>query len=94
MGVEGGHMIEDKLAVLRDFYRLGVRYMTLTHSLPPGAGRTRRAPAEPLPPGIGGLTPFGVEVVREMNRLGMMVDVSHVSDETFRGRAARLARRR
>jgi len=83
MGVEGGHMIEGKLAVLRDFYRLGVRYMTLTHSFhldwADSAGT-----GEPLPPGIGGLGPFGEEVVREMNRLGMMVDISHVSDETFR----------
>ena len=82
MGVEGGHMIEDKLAILRDFYRLGVRYMTLTHSF-----HTKWADSsgtgQPLPPGNGGLTPFGVEVVREMNRLGMMVDVSHVSDQTF-----------
>ncbi len=82
MGVEGGHMIEDKLAVLRDFYRLGVRYMTLTHSF-----HTKWADSsgtgQPLPPGNGGLTAFGVEVVREMNRLGMMVDVSHVSDQTF-----------
>jgi len=82
MGVEGGHMIEGKLAVLRDFHRLGVRYMTLTHSF-----HTEWADSsgmgEPLPPGHGGLTPFGEEVVREMNRLGMMVDISHVSDETF-----------
>jgi membrane dipeptidase len=83
MGVEGGHMIEGKLAVLRDFYRLGVRYMTLTHSFhldwADSAGT-----GEPLPPGRGGLSAFGEDVVREMNRLGMMVDVSHVSDETFR----------
>lgn len=82
MGVEGGHMIEGKLSVLRDFHRLGVRYMTLTHSF-----HTEWADSsgtgEPLPPGHGGLTPFGEEVVREMNRLGMMVDLSHVSDETF-----------
>lgn len=82
MGVEGGHMIEGKLAVLRDFHRLGVRYLTLTHSFhidwadSSGTG-------EPLPPGQGGLSTFGEEVMREMNRLGMMVDVSHVSDETF-----------
>ena len=83
LGVEGGHMIEGKLGVLRDYYRLGVRYMTLTHSFhldwADSAGT-----GEPLPKGIGGLSAFGEEVVREMNRLGMMVDVSHVSDETFR----------
>ncbi len=82
MGVEGGHMIEDKLAVLRDFYRLGVRYMTLTHSFHTSWADSAGT-GQPLPPGNGGLTPFGVEVVREMNRLGMMVDVSHVSDQTF-----------
>jgi membrane dipeptidase len=82
MGVEGGHMIEGKLAILRDFYRLGVRYMTLTHSF-----HTEWADSagmgDPMPPGHGGLTPFGEDVVREMNRLGMMVDISHVSDGTF-----------
>ncbi len=83
MGVEGGHMIEDRLALLRDFYRLGVRYMTLTHSFHlPWADSA--GTGEPLPAGIGGLDAFGESVVREMNRLGMMVDVSHVSDETFR----------
>ncbi|MEE2673324.1 MAG: dipeptidase [Myxococcota bacterium] len=82
MGVEGGHMIEDDLAVLRAYYRLGVRYMTLTHSF-----HTRWADSSgtsTIPePVHGGLAPFGEEVVLEMNRLGMMVDVSHVSDETF-----------
>jgi membrane dipeptidase len=83
LGVEGGHMIEGRLALLRDFYRLGVRYMTLTHSFHlPWADSA--GTGEPLPPGIGGLDAFGESVVREMNRLGMMVDVSHVSDETFR----------
>jgi len=82
MGVEGGHMIEEKLSVLRDFHRLGVRYMTLTHSFHiPWADSA--GTGQPLPPGRGGLSPFGVEVVHEMNRLGMMVDVSHVSDQTF-----------
>ena len=83
MGVEGGHMIEDKLSILRDFYRLGVRYMTLTHSFHTKWADSAGMGAAPLPPEHGGLTPFGVEVVREMNRLGMMVDVSHVSDQTF-----------
>jgi len=83
LGLEGGHMIEGRLALLRDFYRLGVRYMTLTHSFHlPWADSA--GTGEPLPMGIGGLDEFGESVVREMNRLGMMVDVSHVSDETFR----------
>jgi membrane dipeptidase len=82
MGLEGGHIIEDSLAALRTFHRLGVRYMTLTHSFHTNwadSSGTNEVP-EPL---HGGLTPFGREVVREMNRLGMMVDVSHVSDGTF-----------
>lgn len=83
MGVEGGHIIEESLPVLRTFHRLGVRYMTLTHAFHTGwadSSGTNEAP----PPQHGGLTPFGEAVVREMNRLGMMVDVSHVSDDTFR----------
>ena len=82
MGVEGGHIIEGQLSALRTYYQLGVRYMTLTHSFntdwADSAG-TR----EPVAPEHNGLTPFGRDVVREMNRLGMLVDVSHVSDETF-----------
>lgn len=82
MGIEGGHIIEESLPALRTFYRLGVRYLTLTHSF-----HTSWADSaginEPLPPEHHGLTPFGEAVVAEMNRLGMMVDVSHVSDETF-----------
>ncbi len=82
IGVEGGYMIEDDLRVLRAFHRLGVRYMSLTHSFnthwadSSGTGR-------PVPPRHEGLSPFGVEVVKEMNRLGMVVDVSHVADATF-----------
>lgn len=88
MGIEGGHAIENSLGALRQFHRLGVRYMTLTHTntnqwadatgpfyLPdydPAAARQH-----------GGLTDFGRQVVREMNRLGMMVDISHVSDDTL-----------
>ena len=88
MGIEGGHAIEDSLGALRQFHRLGVRYMTLTHTntnhwadstgpfyLPdydPAAARQHQ-----------GLTDFGREVVTEMNRLGMMVDISHVSDDTI-----------
>lgn len=78
MGVEGGHMIDSSLEVLRSLYRLGARYMTLTHSAPtPWAGSSGSSK------GPKGLTDFGRDVVREMNRLGMMVDISHVSDQTF-----------
>jgi len=83
MGVEGGHIIEDNLRALRSFYALGVRYLTLTHSFHTSwadSSGTTDVP-EPL---HGGLTPFGEAVVTEMNRLGMMVDVSHVSDDTYR----------
>jgi membrane dipeptidase len=78
MGIEGGHAIEDSLPALREFYRLGVRYMTLTWNntnnwADAGRGEKRHH----------GLSEFGKEVVREMNRLGMLVDVSHVSDETM-----------
>jgi membrane dipeptidase len=82
MGVEGGHMIEDSLPALRTFYRLGVRYMTLTHSFHTGWADSSGTTSVPEPI-HGGLTSFGEEVVGEMNRLGMMVDVSHVSDGTF-----------
>ena len=82
MGVEGGHMMEDNLAVLRTFYRLGVRYMTLTHSFHTSWANSSGTSTLPEPV-HGGLTKFGEQVVLEMNRLGMMVDVSHVSDETF-----------
>jgi membrane dipeptidase len=78
MGVEGGHMIADDLAVLRVFAALGVRYMTLTHSL-----NTTWADSSGDKPAHDGLTSFGKDVVREMNRLGMMVDISHVADKTF-----------
>jgi membrane dipeptidase len=78
MGVEGGHMIDDDLAVLRDFAALGVRYMTLTHML-----NTNWADSSTDTAAHNGLTDFGKEVVREMNRLGVMVDISHVSDKTF-----------
>lgn len=78
LGVEGGHMIASDLAVLRTFAVLGVRYMTLTHS-----GNTEWADSSTEKPAHHGLTEFGKEAVREMNRLGMIVDVSHVSDKTF-----------
>ncbi|HEU4511065.1 MAG TPA: dipeptidase [Pyrinomonadaceae bacterium] len=78
MGIEGGHAIEDSLPALREFYRLGVRYMTLTWNNTNNwadAGRGEKK--------HNGLSEFGKEVVREMNRLGMLVDVSHVSDKTM-----------
>jgi membrane dipeptidase len=78
MGLEGGHAIEDDLANLREFYELGVRYMTLTWSYTPNWADSSNDEAR-----HGGLTDFGRTVVREMNRLGMIVDISHVSDETF-----------
>ena len=78
IGIEGGHAIENSLGVLRMFYELGVRYMTLTHS-----GTTPWADAATDAPKHGGLSPFGEEVVQEMNNLGMMVDISHVSDATM-----------
>ena len=79
IGVEGGHAIDDSLGVLRLFHALGVRYMTLTHN-----ETTSWADAATDVPRHGGLSPFGEEVVREMNRLGMLVDLSHVSVETMR----------
>ncbi len=82
MGLEGGHIIEDKLAALRVYQRLGVRYMTLTHSFHTNWADSSGTGAIPEPV-HGGLTEFGEQIVSEMNRLGMMVDVSHVSDETF-----------
>ena len=78
MGVEGGHMINNSLANLDKFFALGVRYMTLTHTV-----NTDWADASTDKPAHNGLTDFGKQVVREMNRLGMMVDISHVADKTF-----------
>jgi membrane dipeptidase len=78
MGVEGGHMINSNLDVLRSFANSGVRYMTLTHSV-----NVEWADASTDQPAHNGLTNFGKEVVREMNRLGVIVDISHVSDKTF-----------
>jgi membrane dipeptidase len=78
MGVEGGHMIDSSLDHLRHFYELGARYLTLTHTADtPWAGSSGAKSSGK------GLTDFGRDVVREMNRLGMMVDISHVSDRTF-----------
>jgi membrane dipeptidase len=83
LGMEGGHMIEDDLAALRTFHRLGVRYLTLTHTFHTNWADSAGS-GDPLEPRHRGLTDFGKQVVREMNRLGMMVDVSHVSEATFR----------
>lgn len=77
LGLEGGHMIENSLGLLRAFHRDGVAYMTLTHN-----GTTDWADAATDLPRHGGLSPFGEEVVREMNRLGMLVDLSHAHDST------------
>ena len=76
--IEGGHTIDDDLRVLRNYYRLGMRSMTLTH-----ARNTNWADSSSDTPAHNGLTDFGKEVVREMNRLGMLVDLAHVSDKTF-----------
>jgi len=78
MGVEGGHMINSDLSVLRKYASLGVRYMTLTHSID-----VEWADSSTGKGAHNGLTDFGKDVVREMNRLGMIVDISHVSDKTF-----------
>ncbi|HKF47032.1 MAG TPA: dipeptidase [Terracidiphilus sp.] len=84
MGIEGGHSIEDSLALLRDYYALGVRYMTLTWSNSNGwADSSGDDKDESVPHTKDGLSEFGKDVVYEMNRLGMMVDISHVSDKTF-----------
>ncbi|MGW6919095.1 dipeptidase [Kitasatospora sp. NPDC054939] len=79
MGAEGGHSIDCSLATLRALYALGVRYLTLTHN-----DNTPWADSATDEPAAGGLTRFGEEVVREMNRLGMLVDLSHVSADTMR----------
>ncbi len=84
MGIEGGHSIEDSLGLLRDYYRLGVRYMTLTWS---NSNDWADSSGDIDDPSVrhtqDGLSDFGKDVVYEMNRLGMMVDISHVSDKTF-----------
>ncbi len=78
MGVEGGHMMGNDLSVLRTFAALGVRYMTLTHM-----DNNEWADSSTDKPAHNGLTDFGKDVIREMNRLGIIVDISHVSDKTF-----------
>jgi membrane dipeptidase len=83
IGIEGGHQINNSLAVLREMYDAGARYMTLTHTTNTGwADSATDAPAH------HGLTAFGMDVVREMNRLGMLVDLSHVSPETMKAALA------
>jgi membrane dipeptidase len=83
IGIEGGHQINNSLAVLRQMYDAGARYMTLTHS-----SNTSWADSATDAPAHHGLTPFGVEVVREMNRIGMLVDLSHVSPDTMKAALA------
>jgi len=78
LGMEGGHMIDDDLGVLRMYAALGVRYLTLTHF-----GNNNWADSSTDKPAHNGLTDFGKGVVRELNRLGVMVDISHVADKTF-----------
>lgn len=79
IGIEGGHILDNSLAVLRQAYRLGARYLTLTH-----VKNTDWADAAGDEPHHRGLTAFGEQVIREMNRMGMLVDLSHVSDDTMR----------
>jgi membrane dipeptidase len=78
MGIEGGYAIENSLYALRNFYRLGIRYMTLTHNVSHDWADAHRGEVK-----SNGLSDFGKEVVREMNRLGMLVDISHVSDKVM-----------
>lgn len=83
MGIEGGHAIENDMRLLRDFYRVGVRYMTLTWSNTNEWADSSGDIQDPNVKHHNGMTDFGKDVVREMNRLGMIVDISHVSDATF-----------
>jgi membrane dipeptidase len=83
IGIEGGHQINNSLAVLRQMYDAGARYMTLTHTTnTPWADSATDSPAH------NGLTPFGIEVVKEMNRVGMLIDLSHVSEDTMKAALA------
>ena len=83
MGIEGGHSIENDIHLLRDYYRLGVRYMTLSWSNTNEWADSSGDINDPTIQHHNGLTDFGKQVVLEMNRLGMMVDISHVADKTF-----------
>ena len=83
IGIEGGHQIKGSLAVLRQMYDAGARYMTLTHTTnTPWADSATDTPAH------HGLTPFGIDVVKEMNRIGMLIDLSHVSPDTMKAALA------
>jgi membrane dipeptidase len=83
MGIEGGHAIEDSLFALQNFHRLGIRYMTLTHTNTNDWADSEADLKNPSVKHHNGLTDFGRKVVAEMNRIGMMVDISHVADKTF-----------
>jgi membrane dipeptidase len=83
MGIEGGHAIEDNIRLLRDYYALGIRYMTLTHSNTNDWADSSGDVNDPNIKHHNGLTVFGKDIIGEMNRLGMMVDISHVADKTF-----------
>jgi membrane dipeptidase len=83
MGIEGGHSIENDIHLLRDYYRLGVRYMTLSWSNTSEWADSSGDIDDPKIQHHNGLTDFGKQVVLEMNRMGMMVDISHVADKTF-----------
>lgn len=83
IGIEGGHAMEDDPRLLRDFYALGVRYMTLTHTNTNSWADSSGDASDRAVKHHNGLTPLGRQIVAEMNRLGMMVDISHVADKTF-----------
>lgn len=83
IGIEGGHAIEDSPRLIRDFYALGVRYMTLTHTNTNSWADSSGDVNDTTVKHHNGLTPLGKQIIAEMNRVGMMVDVSHVADKTF-----------